>query len=40
MGKILALVDDDASWEKKTLLLHLLAPFEQDKIGLVGGAIK
>ncbi|EXJ95247.1 hypothetical protein A1O1_00367 [Capronia coronata CBS 617.96] len=35
-GEILALVDDDAFWQNERLLWHLLAPFQEDDIGLVG----
>ncbi|OAL19341.1 hypothetical protein AYO22_09885 [Fonsecaea multimorphosa] len=38
-GGIMALVDDDAFWEHDTVLTHLLAPFQQEDIGLVGGPI-
>jgi hypothetical protein len=37
-GNILALVDDDAFW-KEGVLPHLLAPFVQDDVALVGGPI-
>ncbi|KAK8118173.1 glycosyltransferase family 2 [Apiospora kogelbergensis] len=39
-GKILALVDDDAKWESAETLTSLLAPFEVDDIGLVGGPVE
>lgn len=39
-GKILALVDDDARWESAETLTSLLAPFEVDDIGLVGGPVE
>lgn len=38
-GKIIALVDDDAFYKTNDILLQLLAPFQQDNIGLVGGPI-
>ncbi|EXJ59352.1 uncharacterized protein A1O5_12233 [Cladophialophora psammophila CBS 110553] len=38
-GGIMALVDDDAFWQHDTVLDHLLAPFQQEDIGLVGGPI-
>ncbi|KAH0842610.1 hypothetical protein FOPE_07652 [Fonsecaea pedrosoi] len=38
-GSIMALIDDDAFWARETILLHLLAPFQQEDIGLVGGPI-
>ncbi len=38
-GKIIALVDDDAFYRTDGILLQLLAPFQQDDIGLVGGPI-
>ncbi|KAI1867435.1 hypothetical protein JX265_007237 [Neoarthrinium moseri] len=39
-GRILALVDDDAFWKSDMTLLNLLAPFQDDDVGLVGGPIK
>lgn len=36
-GKILALVDDDVYWREKGVVPHLLAPFENDKVGAVAG---
>ncbi|KAI1375313.1 glycosyltransferase family 2 protein [Hypoxylon crocopeplum] len=38
-GEIVALVDDDARWTTDEVLKHLLAPFEREDIGLVGGPI-
>ncbi|KAI1799749.1 glycosyltransferase family 2 protein [Daldinia bambusicola] len=38
-GPIIALVDDDALWTTQEVLINLLAPFQQDDIGLVGGPI-
>lgn len=38
-GKIIALVDDDAYYKSDEILLHLLAPFQEDDVGLVGGPI-
>ncbi|KAI0001238.1 hypothetical protein F4779DRAFT_631128 [Xylariaceae sp. FL0662B] len=38
-GQVIALVDDDAYWTGTTVLTHLLAPFQQADIGLVGGPI-
>ncbi|KAK8054317.1 glycosyltransferase family 2 [Apiospora saccharicola] len=38
-GKILALVDDDVRWESAWTLTSLLAPFEEEDIGLVGGPV-
>lgn len=38
-GKIIALVDDDAFYKSENILLQLLAPFQQDDVGLVGGPI-
>ncbi|KAI8961921.1 glycosyltransferase family 2 protein [Daldinia sp. FL1419] len=38
-GGIIALVDDDALWTTENVLINLLAPFQQDDIGLVGGPI-
>ncbi|KAI3324380.1 glycosyltransferase family 2 protein [Xylariaceae sp. AK1471] len=38
-GNIIALVDDDAFWNPHTLL-HLLAPFQEPDVGLVGGPIE
>ena len=37
--KILALVDDDAFWDHEDVLYHLLAPFQQEDIGLVAGVV-
>ncbi|KAI6080849.1 glycosyltransferase family 2 protein [Hypoxylon rubiginosum] len=39
-GKIVALVDDDARWTGDEVLTTLLAPFENDDVGLVGGPIE
>lgn len=39
-GSILALVDDDAFWKSEVTLSHLLAPFQNDDVGLVSGPIK
>lgn len=36
-GKIHALVDDDAYWSADTVIPHLLAPFEDDRVGAVAG---
>ncbi|KAK5325846.1 hypothetical protein LTR93_004067 [Exophiala xenobiotica] len=38
-GSILALVDDDAYWPHETVLEHLLSPFQQEDVGLAGGAV-
>ncbi|KAI1383879.1 uncharacterized protein F4822DRAFT_440124 [Hypoxylon trugodes] len=38
-GKILCLVDDDARWTTTNVLAQLLAPFENEDVGLVGGPI-
>ncbi|KAI0871930.1 hypothetical protein GGS24DRAFT_509333 [Hypoxylon argillaceum] len=38
-GRITALVDDDAFWRPMTLL-HLLAPFQEPDVGLVGTQIE
>ncbi|KAI0596496.1 hypothetical protein F4775DRAFT_564801 [Biscogniauxia sp. FL1348] len=38
-GEIIALVDDDAFWKSDVVLMHLLAPFQQEDVGLVGGPI-
>ncbi|TGJ79503.1 hypothetical protein E0Z10_g9267 [Xylaria hypoxylon] len=38
-GRIVGLVDDDAFWNPHTLI-HLLAPFQEPDIGLVGGPIE
>ncbi|KAI1123272.1 hypothetical protein F5Y10DRAFT_281086 [Nemania abortiva] len=38
-GKIIAFVDDDGFWKPSTLL-HLLAPFQEADIGLVGGPVE
>ncbi|KAL7620516.1 hypothetical protein AAE478_009511 [Parahypoxylon ruwenzoriense] len=38
-GQILALVDDDATWTTTQVLTQLLAPFQKDDVGLVGGPI-
>ncbi|OTA97094.1 glycosyltransferase family 2 protein [Hypoxylon sp. CO27-5] len=38
-GNIICLVDDDARWTSNQVLEHLLAPFENDDVGLVGGPI-
>ncbi|OTB03002.1 glycosyltransferase family 2 protein [Hypoxylon sp. CI-4A] len=38
-GKIVCLVDDDARWTSNQVLTQLLAPFEDDDVGLVGGPI-
>ncbi|KAK8085787.1 glycosyltransferase family 2 [Apiospora hydei] len=38
-GEILALVDDDARWESEETLASLLAPFEEEDVGVVGGPI-
>ncbi|KAI1101054.1 glycosyltransferase family 2 protein [Jackrogersella minutella] len=38
-GKILCLVDDDARWTTNQVLTQLLAPFQEDDVGLVGGPI-
>jgi hypothetical protein len=38
-GNIIALVNDDAFWDSNTVLYHLLAPFQQKDVGLVGGPI-
>ncbi|KAI0973407.1 hypothetical protein F4678DRAFT_477875 [Xylaria arbuscula] len=38
-GKIIALADDDSYWNPHTLI-HLLAPFQESDIGLVGGPIE
>lgn len=38
-GKIIALVDDDAYYKSDEIPLHLLAPFQEDDVGLVGGPI-
>ncbi|KAH9900458.1 hypothetical protein F4778DRAFT_739038 [Xylariomycetidae sp. FL2044] len=35
-GQIIGLVDDDALWRSEVVLQHLLAPFEDDDVGLVG----
>ncbi|KAI0150051.1 glycosyltransferase family 2 protein [Hypoxylon sp. NC0597] len=39
VGSIICLVDDDARWTSNQVLEHLLAPFENDDVGLVGGPI-
>ncbi|KAI1771173.1 glycosyltransferase family 2 protein [Hypoxylon cercidicola] len=39
-GRIVALVDDDAKWTTKDVLKSLLAPFQNDDVGLVGGPIE
>ena len=39
-GDLIALVDDDAYWESDTVLDHLLAPFQHQDIGLVGGPVR
>lgn len=39
-GEILALVDDDARWESDETLTSLLAPFEEEDVGLVGGPVE
>ncbi|KAI1763564.1 hypothetical protein GGR53DRAFT_362809 [Hypoxylon sp. FL1150] len=39
-GKIVALVDDDARWTSEEVLTTLLAPFQNDDVGLVGGSIE
>jgi glycosyltransferase involved in cell wall biosynthesis len=36
-GKIHALVDDDAYWPADTVIPHLLAPFEDDRVGAAAG---
>ncbi|KAI2469800.1 glycosyltransferase family 2 protein [Annulohypoxylon bovei var. microspora] len=38
-GEILCLVDDDARWTTDQVLTQLLAPFQDDDVGLVGGPI-
>ncbi|KAI0553191.1 hypothetical protein F4679DRAFT_600148 [Xylaria curta] len=38
-GRIIAFADDDVLWNPHTLL-HLLAPFQESDIGLVGGPIE
>ncbi|KAI1209273.1 glycosyltransferase family 2 protein [Annulohypoxylon truncatum] len=38
-GEILCLVDDDARWTTDQVLTQLLAPFQNDDVGLVGGPI-
>ncbi|KAI1307135.1 hypothetical protein F5Y03DRAFT_405713 [Xylaria venustula] len=38
-GGIIALADDDAYWNPRSLI-HLLAPFQQSDIGIVGGPIE
>ncbi|KAI0169359.1 glycosyltransferase family 2 protein [Hypoxylon sp. FL1284] len=39
-GSIIALVDDDARWTTEHVLTTLLAPFQDDNVGLVGGPIE
>ncbi|KAI0853411.1 glycosyltransferase family 2 protein [Daldinia vernicosa] len=39
-GNIIALVDDDALWTTQDVLINLLAPFQDENIGLVGGPIE
>ncbi|KAI0837674.1 glycosyltransferase family 2 protein [Hypoxylon sp. FL0890] len=38
-GQIIALVDDDARWTTDQVMNQLLAPFEDEQVGLVGGPI-
>ncbi|KAI0377679.1 glycosyltransferase family 2 protein [Hypomontagnella monticulosa] len=38
-GRIIALVDDDARFTSNQVLTQLLAPFQNDDVGLVGGPI-
>ncbi|KIW19022.1 hypothetical protein PV08_03312 [Exophiala spinifera] len=38
-GSIVAFVDDDAYWPHDNVLIHLLAPFQDDDVGLSGGAV-
>ncbi|KAI1135989.1 glycosyltransferase family 2 protein [Hypoxylon sp. FL0543] len=38
-GQIICLADDDARWTSKQVMTHLLAPFQDEDVGLVGGPI-
>ncbi|KAI1091594.1 glycosyltransferase family 2 protein [Rostrohypoxylon terebratum] len=38
-GEIICLVDDDAKWTSNQVLTQLLAPFQEEDVGLVGGPI-
>ncbi|KAI1413155.1 glycosyltransferase family 2 protein [Hypoxylon sp. FL1857] len=38
-GDVLCLVDDDARWTSDQILRQLLAPFQDEDVGLVGGPI-
>ncbi|KAI0893698.1 glycosyltransferase family 2 protein [Annulohypoxylon nitens] len=38
-GEIICLVDDDAKWTTNQVLTQLLAPFQNEDVGLVGGPI-